>query len=432
MGKAINIRNTSDSGFLRNLLLFFLLSVEMLPNGCVPLKLVKLLFVLLTARVVWRQRAIQLNRYLVWLAGICLLTAASVFWADSRQYALNGLQTVLLNSLCILSMVQLIFAVPNWEKIVYSGLAIGPGLRFAYLFLNNGFAVFRGLRSLGTGAGSYNSAGMLAGLGVSFAFLGLMQEKDAKQQRRWRRLIVLNLVIMVLSMSRKALGYLVIPILLYHLFKDKNTMKRLRNLALTLAACVLLYNAVMHIPLLYHYIGQGLESLLGFLADTGRDTSAAGRETRALWGLYWFEQQPVLGHGVMNYNYLFQQAEPWSAMIVADNNYIELLVNYGVVGLVVYYSLFVRAALFALRNRKRLISEEIVITGILLALAVGDYGSSSYLYLHSQMLLALTVILLYRRSSRNPVHRIRCGRPEREYPYEFIQKNPEQSDQAGF
>ena len=79
MGKAINIRNTSDSGFLRNLLLFFLLSVEMLPNGCVPLKLVKLLFVLLTARVVWRQRAIQLNRYLVWLAGICLLTAASVF-----------------------------------------------------------------------------------------------------------------------------------------------------------------------------------------------------------------------------------------------------------------------------------------------------------------------------------------------------------------
>lgn len=432
MGKAINIRSTSDSGSLRNLLLFFLLSVEMLPNGCVPLKLVKLLFVLLTARFVWKQRAVQLNRYLVWLAGICLLTAVSVFWADSRQYALNGLQTVLLNSLCIFSMVQLIFAVPNWEKTVYSGLAIGPGLRFLYLFLNNGFAVFRGLRSLGTEAGGYNSVGMLAGLGVSFAFLGLMQEKDAERQRRWRRLILLNLSIMVLSMSRKAIGYLVLPQLLHYIFKDRNSLRRLWNLVLTLVACVLLYNAVMHIPPLYHYIGQGLESLLGFLTDNGSDTSAAGRETRVLWGLYWFKQQPVLGHGSMNYNYLFQLVEPWSAMIVADNNYIELLVNYGVVGLAVYYSLFVRAVIFALRNLKRLMPEEIVITGIMLAMAVGDYGSSSYLYLHSQMLLALTVILLYRRSSRNPVHRIRCGRPEREYPYELIQKNTEQSDQAGF
>ena len=51
MGKAINIRSTSDSGFLRNLLLFFLLSVEMLPNGCVPLKLVKLLFLVLQLKV---------------------------------------------------------------------------------------------------------------------------------------------------------------------------------------------------------------------------------------------------------------------------------------------------------------------------------------------------------------------------------------------
>lgn len=381
------------------LLAFFLLSVEMLPNGNLILKGIKLIFVIGTVLYVLMKRKIGFNSYAGWLLLTCVLASVSFFWASSREYAISGIKTILLNALCIFCMLQMISSNVRWRKIVYLCLAVGPSLRFVYVFINYGLAIFGGLRNIGIDTG-YNTVGMLAGAGTAFSLLGYLIEENNLKHKKWYVLFTINIFIVVLSMSRKAIVFLVLPLVFYYVVANKNPLKKLRSVVLVTLICVSGYIAIMNVPFLYNYVGRGIDTLLGFLQTSTGDTSAAGRMTRITWGMRWFNEHPFIGHGAMNYNYLFGGVESTTKMVVADNNFIELLVNYGVIGLIVYYGIYVSFFVRSFKNRRQFDKEKIAALGILISLLVSDYGSSSYIYMHSQMLLAVAIMVISYNNSK--------------------------------
>lgn len=364
------------------------------------MKAIKLICVGLTLVLIISKHKIKWNKYLNWLLITAALAVCSYFWALSKEFAFDGLKTVLLNSLCLFSIVELIYMSTDWQSVVYNSLSWGPALRLLYLIFQYGFSIFEGIRNI-EGV-NYNNIGMHAGLGVAFSILSYLHylKKYGKVNNIYWVPIILDSFIAMLSMSRKSLVYLILPVILYYILANKNWLKAVRNVIFVSVGLVVVYFSVMNIPVLYNYIGNGLSSLFEFWSTKSGDASVAGRMTRIGWGLNWFSERPIVGYGVMNYNYMFGQVEPFSDMVIADNNFIDLLVSYGVIGTVLYYFIYVRSLCYAIANRKKELKQKSMALAILLTLLICDYGSSSYIYLHSQLYLAIAVLILYEDDRR--------------------------------
>lgn len=381
--------------FYEVLLMVFLVGLEMFPNGSIVSKFLKLFLVFITLVLNILNKKIYWSRYFNWILLMGCVAFLSYYWAYSKSLAIDGIKTVLLNSICLFSIFQLICFQGNWKKIVYQSLAVGPCMRFFYLLSIYGGEVFNGLRNIGIETG-YNYVGMIAGLGIIFSILGMMYDEMYEiKSTSWAVLVVINIVIVVLSMSRKAISYFLIPLIIYYIFSNKDSLKRLKNIFILLISIYLGYLLILKIPFLYRFVGSGVEDLLGFWKNSAGDDSAAGRETRILWGLSWFYKKPLIGYGVMNYNYLFSNVEKMSDMVVADNNYIEMLVSYGVIGFILYYFIFLKTIVLSLFSINNYNKEKILALGILVSLLIGDYGSSSYIYLQNQFFLMISILLIY-------------------------------------
>lgn len=363
----------------------FLVCVLVLNNGTVFMKVMKLLFVGVSVCIIIKRGHINWNRYLTWLLLFALFCNLSFFWAQSKEYAVSGMMTVSLNSLCLLCMSQFLDDKNSSVYTLYKCVAVAPIIKFVVLICNYGFSVFQGLRSIGA---DHNGTGMIAGLGVTFS---LVLWTKRRRSNKYMILSIINMFIVILTMSRKALLYLAFPLLIYYVLSGKQPIKRLAKIISVPILISIGYLMIMKIPFLYNKVGAGIEMMLSFFMNGYGDASAAGRNTRIVQGLRWFNKKPILGYGILNYNYMFKRFDPLMDMVIADNNYIDIAVNLGIVGLLIYFSLHVYTLVKSIKNVHKN-NELCFLCSILITLLICDYGSSSYIYLHSQFYLMFVVV----------------------------------------
>ncbi len=366
-------------------LVTFLMCVLVFNNGTVFMKMMKLLFVGVSVCIIIKRGHINWNRYLTWLLFFVLFCDLSFFWAQSKEYAVSGMMTVSLNSLCLLCMSQFLDDKDSSVHTLYKCVAVAPILRFAVLMCNYGFSVFQGLRIIGA---DHNGTGMIAGLGVTFS---LVLWTKFRRSNKYLALSIINTFIVLFTMSRKALLYLAFPLLIYYVLSGRHPIKRLAKIISVPILIGIGYLMIMKIPFLYNKVGAGIEMMLSFFMNGYGDASAAGRNTRIVQGLNWFNKKPILGYGILNYNYLFKRFDPLIDMVIADNNYIDIAVNLGIVGLLIYFSLHVYTLAKSIKNLHKN-NELCFLCSILITLLICDYGSSSYIYLHSQFYLMFVVV----------------------------------------
>ena len=201
----------------------------------------------------------------------------------------------------------------------------------------------------------------------------------------------INVFIVLLTMSRKALLYLTLPLLIYYVLSGRQSVKRFAKMISVPILIGIGWLLIMKIPFLYNKVGSGIEMMMTFFINGYGDASAAGRNTRIVQGIGWFNKKPILGYGIMNYNYLFKQFDPLMDMVIADNNYIDIAVNLGIVGLLMYFSMHVYTLFKSIKNVHNN-KELCFLCSILITLIICDYGSSSYIYMHSQFYLMLVVL----------------------------------------
>ena len=370
------------------LIALYFFNMSVLDNGTMLSKIGKIIFVVLTCAYILNSKKLSLKyrEYYFWEMLIILYSVLSINWSYSHETAFDGLKTVLLNYLCIFLLTQLLAKRDDWFLVISKCIIIFPNLLFIRLLFQYGFSIFTGMRYLNNA--SYNKAGMFAGLGMAFGIYFYAKTKGSS--KKFIYTIIINSVLLLISLSRKAVLFFAIPIIIVYLLTGKKIMRKFIRIIILIIILVLVVFLIMKIPLLYNYIGKGLEKIINYQIKGSGDISAAGRNTRIQFGIKKFYERPWLGWGLSNYNYLFKSFEKTTNMVIADNNYIDLLVNFGIIGISLYYILYLYAFKLWLKIRYKNNIDVVFPIALLFMLLIMDYGVSSYIYLHSQTLLALS------------------------------------------
>ena len=203
---------------------------------------------------------------------------------------------------------------------------------------------------------------------MGFAFAAcLYLANDSKERRKSLLFLGLGVFVVATSLftgSRKILYFYVVVYALY------NASRGAKYLITFFAVMAVAYLALMNIEPLYYLVGHKVD----FFSDSATyalyGESDEERKYAALGGLRTFLENP-LGIGFGNsYNYIG---------IYAHNNFVEVLMDGGLIGFVIYYWVYVRALLLHYRNRnKNQLSKFIFVTTVGLLLL--EINQVTYLY----------------------------------------------------
>jgi O-antigen ligase len=106
--------------------------------------------------------------------------------------------------------------------------------------------------------------------------------------------------------------------------------------ALVLAALFFLFK----LPIVQETVGARFVGLIDEMLYDSGDSSSSERSDMVTFGFLWFLEKPVIGHGIDNFRYQYEIFSTYGTNTYSHNNYIEMLHGIGIVGFVIYYSLY--------------------------------------------------------------------------------------------
>ena len=155
----------------------------------------------------------------------------------------------------------------------------------------------------------------------------------------WLMISTAMLFVIIVTGSRKGFGFLIIPLVVFSLYELKGHFYYAVGL---IAVGIAFMYAIMNVPILYDLMGTRVTETVDIVSGTNDNTQDNSRVLLILAGWEWFLERPILGYGMncfrvlSNDHILF-----WGKNWYAHNNYIEIMVGGGIVGLLVYYSYLV-------------------------------------------------------------------------------------------
>jgi len=136
-----------------------------------------------------------------------------------------------------------------------------------------------------------------------------------------------------------------------------------------------------------------LAILTGNVAEA--DPSSESRAQLISWGMKWFRERPWLGQGIDNYRVILVKNYPlWSIEYYAHNNYVELLVDTGIIGVALYYWNYAVILINSWKNRKAITNKELLVLGMFIAIMVSEIAVVSYFDKQIQVLLLIIWTML--------------------------------------
>ena len=378
------------------IIVFYIMSAIIANDGSFAIKFARVaLFAAMLLRLL-KQKHIKWNQYFSWLAIFLVVSAMSVSWAESKTIAIAMIKTMTINAICMAALLYLINFSEKRLELSIKALAISPAFLEIHIILNGGLlAGFGNVREVG--GLSLNTVGLCGGFGACCALYSWMRNKN---KILWLAILGVDVLVVILSASRKALFCFIIPIMITYIFdKNGSVVKKLIRIAILTIVIVSGYLLLLKVPFLYNSIGNRVESMFAaFAGNTSEaDGSTLDRINLTAWGIKWFKEKPIIGHGIDNYRVVlhgFRSDYPMS--YYAHNNYVELLVDVGIVGLVAYYWNYIYMLISVIRYRRIVTNEEFIIIGMLIALVINEVGLVSYYAKYIQVLLLIIWIIIYR------------------------------------
>jgi len=203
--------------------------------------------------------------------------------------------------------------------------------------------------------------------------------------------LVCNILLGFLTLytgSRTAFIMLVLELILYYCLRHPSKM--LRNIIISVFVLIGALYLVMTVESFYNVLGSRLEGLFALFSGDGRvDHSSSVRDIFIQNGKEWFLDQPLFGYGINNYKVL--NLEATGKFTYAHNNFVELAVDLGIVGLVWYYSVYIYLGVQLLKrlNKSPL---NVFLLSALLASLISQYGTVEYYGFYQNYLLCLCFV----------------------------------------
>lgn len=280
--------------------------------------------------MIFLRKKIVFNRFLCIYLLFIIVCIVSVLYATDPNTSFEKVQTMVLIYILMLSFINYVDTLEKLYFImkcfVFSGF-----MTSIYILIN---ADFTTLIRFGSDLGNVNEIGLDVGISLIFALCFLLKSKNY-----WYSLIIVtNLVVILLTGSRKALILVAIALILVLFFQENSTWRRkLRSLLISTGIIVAIYVAIINVPIFYEIIGIRMVSMFNFISGIGiADASINIRSDMIQLGWSWFVKRPFWGYGIDNFRILYGSVGV-ETHSYSHNNIIELLVGIGLIGTITYY-----------------------------------------------------------------------------------------------
>ncbi len=209
-------------------------------------------------------------------------------------------------------------------------LIYGCELFLCYIVLMDGQSLVRGqvLRLGSSASGNVNTAAMYLCYCVTMIYYLIV----IKQRKKLLPLFALSCLAILLTGSKKGVVGVCIILALVSIYRYK--WKVWKYVSVCIGALILYY-LIRNNELFYQALGRRIDKFFADLMQPNVVHSSTGeRVDMYRWGVKFFLQEPLFGNG---YGY-FAANSGWGTY--SHSNYMELLVSFGAVGTLIYYSIF--------------------------------------------------------------------------------------------
>lgn len=335
---------------------------------------------------------VKLNAYDKWLLAFVVFCFMSVFWALNARVAIGIIWRVILMSVITVSIIS---SVKDKLANINDVFKVFLCASFVFLFY---VLIYFDWSSIGEDRLSDTKSGLngngIAGVFVIAIYISCILMSGVKNFLVKSGLfftICIMLFLILMTGSRSALFLLILPYSIYLFLKMK---RKIYFVFYALCAGFILLYVLFKIPIVYNVLGYRIEEMVSIL--NGVEQGDTSRLLLVLYGVEWFQEHPVLGVGINNYRVLSTVTAPFVGMdFYAHNNFIELLVDVGIVGTILYYSIYV----FLIRKSLRIKSDATYfIAAVLVSFVIYDNFLVSYYELSSQFVLASCYAVILNKS----------------------------------
>lgn len=344
--------------------------------------------------------------YELYLIIFALFIYASSIWAENAQYAIvKGTNMVEV----LIAMYIIKVCIPEKNQIInlLKCLMWGNfGIVYYAIYRYGWSDVVDSISSSSRIASTILNANTL-GMGAAFAILISIFLLLYEKKKLGVLFSIPAFIVLVASESRKAIFTLVFGIVVLCMLKNidnKNIIKSFfRTLILFVVFTVVVYQ-LAQLPM-FEGVNERMTGLINGLTGKGEvDHSTFVRLGMVKIGLNLFKQYPFLGVGIDNAK-IYTELTFGVANYYLHNNYVELLADGGIIGVVVYYSIYAVILVKLWKNRDFTAGEFNIVFLILILRLILDYGMVSYESKNTYFYLLL-FYLEYKK--RNSMHNMKC------------------------
>lgn len=366
--------------FMYIMSLYFLTSISGLNN--ISNALAAVFIFLVALQILLEKKGFLFNRFLFIYLLFIIVCIFSYFYAIDNMVALAMIKSLLLYYIFI---VFLINYVDNYDKLInLINYFIFAGFSATIYILIN--ADIYNIQQSGILLGNINEIATIIGFSAFFSIYFIIFQK------RYLYLLpaVICTVMVLLTGSRVSLVFVVWSSLLLLYYNNQNSFEGIaKNVLLSILLISLFYYLLFNVPIFYKIAGERVENALEFIRNEQGEGSMNLRLYMYQFGLKLFKENPLIGYGINNYRILFGKDFGW--ITYAHNNYIELLVDLGIFGTIVYYAMYINVFLDLIKLKNNLHLRYLFI-GFLLSIFVIDFAGVNYYSKHIYIILAMSSI----------------------------------------
>lgn len=301
------------------------------------------LFLGVSAFCILLRGKIRLNHSFLSVVLYAVIMMIGFFYTPSQESAVRRiLYNYATMAIIVICVIQFIDSKEDISHILtaymLAGLALAIyvyaqyGNEFWTIMQENTEATDTDVNRMGSELANANTIGLYTAISAMIAIYKLIFEKN----RLWKKILYIAIVVFcfvidMASASKKGvimLAVVAIFMWLYSAWGTKNILKQLRNIGLLIAAFVIVYRIIINTPA-FSGIVIRMEGLFDVLGGTGTNASDATRMNMVTTAINVWLENPIFGAGTYSSNYYFG--------VYAHNNYVELLMNSGVIGFAVFY-----------------------------------------------------------------------------------------------
>lgn len=234
---------------------------------------------------------------------------------------------------------------------------------------------------------SYGNTGITYVLGIASALLIIDKDMIIKNKKLKYFLILIYSIFSLMSGSKKQIFILLITVVVKLIFKSKSYKQLIKNIILIVSIFGIIFYLIYKIPIFYNAIGYRLEIFIYNMFTNKvevKDLSTITRKQFIKDAYITFINNPIIGVGIDSFKYYNSLQITW-----AENNFLELLADLGILGTVIYYLphlKIIKSLLFQYKNKNIFFEMNFV---LFLNLIFIDLTMVSYNGLHLQLYLAL-------------------------------------------